>query len=317
MISSLTNLITLKICVEHKFPSLPNGQVWEKLIRSFLLSLKKFDFYFTFNLPLNINDIIASFSTRFYLYEKRWFIRCDYHRKTGAACLYSLPCILKSFSIRTYSFETCRTTFVLNLKCTYKHARTLILNYNWAERHSTFRPHQINHLILNTSFLSHTWLPILTHLRHLSIGFGIQMNADSVRQLLEYTANLYHLTIQIDSLIFLTDEWKNQIICNLLSSKIQRLDLNPQNQSFSNPITSKDLQHIVRIFGVNCKHLTIYLESYQLIETFILPNMTNLRSLNVSGVFKRASRTFVMNSVEQWKRSNHITASYHGFQIWS
>lgn len=326
LIRPLSNLICLKICIENWYGPSPDGQIWEELIRSSLLSLEKFQFYFIFKLPANIDAVIASFSTPFYLYEKSWFIRYDASIQTTSACLYSLPFVFECFAIQTCSFDTSITTQLTDNnqnKNMYKNIKTLIFNYTCSEPHSTLRPDNIDKLIINTSFLPNTWLPILTQLRHLSIACKVIMTSNDFIRLLENTTKLYHLTIEIDDLIELTDNWSNLVACNLLSNKIRRLDLDPQRNLFAksrNYIKSKDLENIVRIFGINCEHLTIYLQSHHIIKNFILPSMKNLYSLNVSGIFDRFGRTFVMNSVEQWEISGHnsdcIIANWYGFQIW-
>jgi hypothetical protein len=326
LIYQLSNLIYLKICVKNDFSPSPDGRIWEELIRSSLLFLEKFQFYFIFKLPADIDAVIASFSSPFYLYERSWFIRCDTSVQTTSACLYSLPFVFEYFAIQTYSFDTSVTTLLTDNnrnKNMYTNVKTLIFNYACSKPHSTLKPDHINRFILNASFLPDTWLSILTQLRHLSIGSKVIMSSNSFIRLLENTTKLYYLTIEINNLISLINEWNNLVVCNLLSNKIRRLDLDPKRNLLSkskNFIKSKDLQNVVRIFGINCEHLTIYLESHHIIETFILPYMKNLCSLNVSGIFDRFGRTFVMNSVEQWgisgNKSNCITANWHGFQIW-
>jgi hypothetical protein len=313
--------------VSYKYHASPNGERWEELIRSSLLSLKKFQFYFVFRVSavINIDAAIASFSIPFYLHEKRWFIRCDTNVKTVSACLYSLPFVFEHFSIETYSFDTSITTLLNDNnsnKNMYKNIRTLIFNNPCSEPHLTLRPDHIDGLVFNTYFLPDTWLPMLTRLRHLLIGSKVTMGTDSLIHLLIHTTQLYHLTIEIDNLLALTDDWNNSVLCNLFSNKIRRLDL-VSRSLFSNSrncIKPKNLQTIVQIFGMNCEHLTICLESHRMVETFILPYMKKLRSLNVSGTFDRVSRTFVMNSVEQWQisgdTSTFISADQDSFQIW-
>ncbi len=328
LIRPLSNLICLKIDVSYNYHASPDGEIWEELIRSSLLSLKKFQFYFFFRLSagINIDAVIASFSTPFYLHEKRWFIRCDINVKTSSACLYSLPFVFEHFSIETDSFDTSITTLLNDNnsnKNMYKNIRTLIFNNPCSEPHLTLRPDHIDGLVFNTYFLPDTWLPMLTRLRHLSIGSIVTMGTNSLIDLLIHTTQLYHLTIEIDNLLALTDDWNNSVLCNLFSNKIRRLDLVSRTSLFPNSrncIKPKNLQNIVRIFGMNCEHLTICLESHHMVETFILPYMKKLRSLNVSGVFDRVGRTFVMNSVEQWQisgdTSTSISADQDSFQIW-
>jgi hypothetical protein len=93
----------------------PNGQIWEKLINSSMPLLKKFEFCFKFwrdfSLSTDINRIVSTFSTPFYLEEKSWFIQCDaHHQQFSIAILYSLPYVFENFEIITHSFDESITT---------------------------------------------------------------------------------------------------------------------------------------------------------------------------------------------------------------
>ncbi len=324
LIGQLSNLICLKICVDHDRGPSPDGSIWEELIRSSLLLLVKFQFYFIFNLSPYINTTIDSFSTPFYLRERCWFIRCDTNTRTGSACLYSLPFLFDRFAIHTYSFNNSRTTLLTDShsnKTTYRNIKTLTFNYACPKPHVAFRSTRIEELILNVAFVPNIWLPILTQIHHLSIGSHVRMTSSSLVHLLENSTKLYHLTIEIVNLETLTGGWNDLAVCHLLSNKIRRLDLDPKKNSSSMSRTNikpDELTYVVRIFGSNCEHLTIYLETYEILESFILPSMKKLRSLTVSGVFNRCGRTFVMNSIEQWSLSNKHSAIaiWNGLQIW-
>jgi hypothetical protein len=324
LIHQLSNLVSLKIYVANGLDTFPYGLIWEALIILSLLSLEKFQFYFTFNLPADVDRIIASFSTPFYLYKKRCFIRCDINTPATSACLYSLPFAFEHFSVHTHSFDKSITTLLNNNnnanKNMYKNVKTLTFNCICSKPHSTLRPDNINELIVNLSYLGHAWLPMLTQLRHLSLAPEDTMLSGRFICLLENAPKLYHLTIDLDLLMGLTVNWSNPTMCKLLSDKIRRLDLGPTDVRLQNYIVTKDFQNLVRIFGINCESLTLNVESHRIIETYILPYMKKLRSLNVSGIFKGLIRGFVMNSVEQWQISGkypaYVSADWNGAQIW-
>ena len=324
LIHQLSDLVSLKICVANGLNTFPYGLIWKEFITSSLLSLKKFQFYFTFKLPADVDRIIASFSTPFYLYKKRRFIRCDICTLSTSACLYSLPFAFEHFSVHTHSFDKSITIPVNNNNNAnenmYKNVKTLTFNYTCLIPYSTLRPNNINELIVNVSYLSNAWVPMLTQLRHLSLGPKGKMSSDHFICLLENAPKLYHLTIHLDSLIGLTVNWRNSTVCKLLSDKIRRLDLGPTNVILQNYIVTKDLQNLVRIFGINCESLTLNAESHLLIETYILPYMKKLHSLNVSGIFKGWIRSFAMDSVERWQISGkypaYVNADCDGVQVW-
>jgi hypothetical protein len=187
----------------------------------------------------------------------------------------------------------------------YRNIKTLIFNYICNESHSGFISETIDELIFNIPLLSNRWLPVLTGLRHFSLGHQVTMTASTFSRLLENISNLRSLTTDVGTLKHLTDNWSNIVVYNYVQN-IRKLNLDPKRDlhlNFKEHIKSKDLQNVVRIFGRNCEHLTLCLESHHVIETLVLPFMQKLHSLNVSGVFDRLGRIFVMNSIEQWQTS--------------
>ena len=76
-LTDLSQLINLEIYQQEVGIPYPNGQLWEQIIFSSLPLLNYFQFIY-YNHQLNqIKQVIASFSTPFYVHEKNWFIRCD------------------------------------------------------------------------------------------------------------------------------------------------------------------------------------------------------------------------------------------------
>ncbi|CAF0993115.1 unnamed protein product [Adineta steineri] len=80
-ISSLSELTNLEIYQKEQGYTVPNGQQWEQIISLSCPLLKNFKFVFQFPyqsyISNQIEQIIASFSTPFYINEKKWFVRCD------------------------------------------------------------------------------------------------------------------------------------------------------------------------------------------------------------------------------------------------
>ncbi|CAF3763984.1 unnamed protein product [Rotaria sp. Silwood1] len=99
----LSSLDSLEIYQKEKGTLLPNGQLWGNLIPSSLPLLKIFKYYFQFEyssqLSNQIEQVISSFSTPFYVLKNKWFIRYDIpDRYHGRAILNSLP-----FSFQIYT----------------------------------------------------------------------------------------------------------------------------------------------------------------------------------------------------------------------
>ncbi len=79
--------------------------------------LKTFQFCFRFyrygNTLNHIQQAVASFSSPFYLFEKRWFIRCNYDcRYSSMGTLYSLPFAFAEMPINVTSFDTNMSTLI-------------------------------------------------------------------------------------------------------------------------------------------------------------------------------------------------------------
>jgi hypothetical protein len=72
-----------------------NGSRWEEFIQTKLSNLNKFEFFF--RVPMKeqtINDlqlIIASYQTLFWLEYKHWYVNCDYINDISTLHLYSIP----------------------------------------------------------------------------------------------------------------------------------------------------------------------------------------------------------------------------------
>ncbi|CAF1136605.1 unnamed protein product [Adineta ricciae] len=74
-----------------------DGSFWENLIKKQLLKLTKFEFglpgeaSLTLNNSSEVQTLIASFRTAFWLEVKQWFVTCYYFKSSSSYCLYSLP----------------------------------------------------------------------------------------------------------------------------------------------------------------------------------------------------------------------------------
>ena len=104
-ILSLTPSLTyLKIiCSPDPFDTIADGSRWEKFIRTKLLSLQKFEFFFTniYNVyynPRDIRTLISRFQTPFWLEEKHWFVTCDYINYLNQVMLYTIPLCTTDFT---------------------------------------------------------------------------------------------------------------------------------------------------------------------------------------------------------------------------
>lgn len=103
LLAQTPSLSYLKLCSRQEtFDSAYNGFSWEQFIKSNISSLVEFELFFSYTLKnndimVNIDSLIDSFRTPFWLNEKHWFITCDYYIQRKIINLYTTPmCISKS-----------------------------------------------------------------------------------------------------------------------------------------------------------------------------------------------------------------------------
>jgi hypothetical protein len=272
----------------------PDGQRWEKLIVSSLPLLENFQFCFKFWKdcgPMgDINRIISTFSTPFYLEEKRWFVRCDAHcQQFSAAVLYSLPFAFERFEIITHSFNESISTLTpcstndFN-KNIYRNVKTLIADVKCEKLHQGLMGRNVKHLILKFSGIPTDWLFTMTYVRQLSFGSQIEMSPKDFARLLKNLPCLNSLIAPYNTLKILTNYWKNKIVCEQLSQKIRSLNVCLDEYlpfKVQDYVKVDELLPIVRVFGKRCQHLTVTVYSRNIVAGLILRSMRRLRSLKV------------------------------------
>ncbi len=255
------------------------------MIRSSLPLLKIFKFYFQFErhpfTAIHLKELIASFSTPFYVEEKKWFVQGDRY-DTNRGILFSIPYTIKRFTTSRNSIGESISTFPKNLNNTNKYANveTLEINHTDAEPDEDFNQTKIINLIVNVDFDFINWLSVLTSLRHLDIPSNVKISSNNFRRLLNTTSHLCSLSIEKTLLRTLTEDWSHGFICNYLSEKISILKLHHiHHQSCS--LSQNEVRQIIRIFGSKCQHLSLSIQSPNETIGLILQNMSQLHSLHV------------------------------------
>jgi len=95
LLSRTPALVHLKLVSRQRtFDSMFDGYIWEQFIRAKLHRLNKFEFFFSYidkkdDDITNVDSLVGSFRTPFWLYDKRWFITCDYVFKSRALNFYT------------------------------------------------------------------------------------------------------------------------------------------------------------------------------------------------------------------------------------
>ncbi len=292
LLRRMSKLNTLALYINARYSPSPNGQIWEELIVSSLPLLNTFQFYFpfdTYRLTLEgLNQTIESFSTPFYLIEKRCFIRCDREPNNWSmGALYTLPFAFSHMSINTSTFDTSISTLPMtDLNETkssyYTKVKTLIFNKQCKAPHIGFLASNIHYLILMAD-LPISWIYLLTKLRHINIGAYVEMSSTDFENVLQHSPNLQSLTISSDKLNKLTNKFTNQSVCHQLSKKIQSLTISHHYLNFPklDIVSVRLLRSLASIFSEKCEHLSLGLIAHPKTVCPIFRRMKQLRSLHI------------------------------------
>ncbi len=154
------------------------------MIRSSLSLLKIFKFYFKFEgyrlSDIQIKEIIASFSTPFYVLEKKWFIHCEIC--SCCVTIYSIPFVFKRFRTFRCSIKERISTSLDNgfLNNKYANVKTLTINHMNAEPDENFKKTSVVNLIVNVDLDFIKWIHVLTQLRHLDILSSVRTSSNNL-----------------------------------------------------------------------------------------------------------------------------------------
>ncbi|CAF4956639.1 unnamed protein product [Rotaria sp. Silwood1] len=289
----MTQLIKLALYDQGYYSPLPNGRKWEELIKSSLSLLKTFQFCFHFvrypNESYDVNQAMASFSTFFYLEEKRWFVRCDSNYLHSAeGVIYTLPFAFSQIRLDIKSYDMSISTLVTNNTDrrkydSYHRIQTLLLSTKCEMPQQGFLISNIVRLILKND-LPRSWYSLLKNVRHLEFQQHVCMSTNDFADFLEYAGQLQSLTLLTPALIQLTGSFKNKAVCDQLSKRIQSLTISDcfsDTSCCQSLIYPELLSYIVNIFCNICKHLSLNIVSFPKTTLPVFRNMQQLRSLHI------------------------------------
>ncbi|CAF3332617.1 unnamed protein product [Rotaria sp. Silwood2] len=310
--SKITSISSLKLVVDHltngtinllkNMPNLTvlilqtgkhdmNGHKWKQLIVDYLPKLKIFRFLMLFFIDNQeeMNEILDSYRTPFWLIERQWYVR--YHWKLENDSLwilfYTLP---YAFSFYAYMKENSRDCTKSTCPheddyCSYNRVTRLIQHYSTSDDVflSRIRFYNIRHLELvfpvADKFLS--VLPRLDRLISLDISSDSDVDGDIVLSQLQTVINraprLYFLTI---------NDWDSSIVQQLplyiTSNSIRRLDLQShhylkRDRCFN---TEQCTTFLSTSFAKQCEVLQIVVNNQSSINELI-NGMPNLQALKV------------------------------------
>lgn len=303
----LSQLTTLAVNDNAWQNSPPNGQIWQELITTYIPALENFHFAFKFwkdfSPQSDITRVVSTFSTPFYLKEKRWFVQCDaHHQPLSVAFLYSIPYAFQRFDIVTHSFDESLTSGNPSTnKNLYENVRTITIDVKCQKINQALITGYITHLFLKFPGTPMNWIYSLKHLRQLSLENHIDISTNDFIRLLENAVHLHSLIVPYYTLQSLTDQWKSVRACHLLSERIRSLKI-PYSVSFCDYVKVDEVTHLVRIFSRRCQHIYLSVYSRNIIAGYLLVNMGHLRSLHV----RLIEHNNDMNITQQWLNEQNL-----------
>ncbi len=289
LFQNMPNLSNLKLEI---FEINWNGYDWENLLTNHLPNIKLFQFKMNFKflrdikIENQINELLDSFQTPFWLDKHRWFVRCHWFpfaeqmMKIEYNIIYTLPYAFKEFDhIRKYCIKsTCPNE---EDYYTYNFVQTIPRNGRTNDINQDIAPFQFSNLhqcpmsiFLNDKF--HTYNPSLSKLTTLFIASSPFKQSDY-----KDLQTLVHKAPQLSSLIFFDSSIALTDILQLTNTSIHLLDFSysyNSNGIFFNHIDCVDL--VNSSLGHQCKYLLINVENRADV-LYLIKNMSNLRSLIV------------------------------------
>jgi hypothetical protein len=165
LILQTPSLVYLKLASRRQeFDSAFNGSSWEQFIQTNLSSLATFKFFFSCTLRetdvmINIDSLLDSFRTSFWLNNIHSFVTCDYSMQHRIINLYTMPMPIAKTDSLSKSMNICSSPCVairwtissMNVNC----SPTL----NWTDGMFDVRETEVlllfNNIILSVLYFSH------------------------------------------------------------------------------------------------------------------------------------------------------------------
>lgn len=291
-IKSLTNFLQYLPNLTSLIITMPdvylNGNEWERILRDYLPNVRKL--CFRMNVPLSdndekeqqIDDLLKTFRTNFWLKEHQWFVQCDWSAFgwSELVLVYTLPYDFNDFSY--YDTIQSRSTHCNPMEYpVYDRVHTL--------RHSFSDTLPMNEIVqLNPRFSSiidlQLYLPLtdhfssclasLEHLKYLHVTIIENSFDQQLQFLLDRATNLYSLTLR-SRIYFQID------FMQITSASLRRLDLQSKSFFRLDYFDDDDCRSLTQSsIGKQCEVLLISVKTRSTIRDLI-DQMFNLRSLTI------------------------------------
>ncbi|CAF2626459.1 unnamed protein product [Rotaria sp. Silwood2] len=267
-----------------------NGYQWEQIITDSLPKLKVFQWKTRIvldnytNKEQQINHVIDSFRSSFWIDKHQWFVRChsDSAFQSNILWLYTLPYTFDDFSttiINALFRSTCPPendfhSYDYVNRFTYESSKT----QECASFHIKFV--NIHHLLLEHRPTYHFWsiIPTLDHLISLEIFLHDDID-DTIYVLLQ---DLLDRAPRLYSLKFRSWSYLPIFLAESKTHSIRRIDLQGSDRSYREMWFSEDeCGRLCRsTLGIQCEVLFIRVKHRQSILDLV-NRMCNLRALNI------------------------------------
>jgi hypothetical protein len=211
-----------------------DGHKWKQFIIDYLPKLKKFQFLMLFfvNKEEEMQEILDSYRTPFWIIERKWFIRCHWKLMDTkvSILLYTLPYAFSCYTYLTENSNGCNKSTCPDENDYSSYNRVITLRQSHLTLNNSFissiRFHNIRHLKMTIPFADRFLfvLPRLDQLISLNVSSDSEDDADialsQLQILIDRAPRVYFLTIS---------HWDSSIIqhlpLNLTSNSIRRLDM--------------------------------------------------------------------------------------------
>ncbi len=298
-----------------------NGDLWKQAITNYLPMLKVFRLKMNLQFQENncsmeedIDQLLSTFRTAFWLVEHQWFVRCHWDPSDSLrkALVYTLPYAFNEFC---YSNEFCSKSTCLDEEDYWSYGRVQIISLtnngktsfdSYSLLRSLHFP-RIRHLDINIPFDDSFSLPFpsLHHLTSLDVFLNTDSNYYQLQTLIDQAPFLY-------SLKFRSIQRLHHRLFQLTSKSIRRLDLIYTPLNHSNCFTNEDCSNLISSpLGLQCEVLLIRLNN-RMNTIDLIEKMSNLRLLifkckDDNGFF--LSSSILRDELVQWLQE-HFSSSY-------
>jgi len=287
LVEKLPNLHQLKIQFEH---IVLNGDEWEKIVQNHLQLLKSLSFKMTLEChdEIELDQLIESFRTQFWLEQRQWFIRCDWFASN--TCLYTLPYAFDEYiySKNYQSKSTCDFWI-------YDQVKKLIIETNSYSYRAQFP--NVRQLILNCSFDESIRTDLINFKRISSLEViirnDIQLNI--LKSLIQLMTKLYSLKIHFFNK-FPVDFFRMDF------RSIYRIDLMNNPRHYARYLTNDECKILENSLLIQqCRILVVNIEN----RSNLLRLISKMKNLN-SFIF-RCKDEINSDEFQQWIEKNLST----------